>query len=258
MLYALSVVLFIDPAKIIPGSVTGIGVIVKTMTGFPIGLLSIIINVPLVIYGTIILGRKLLIYTGVTVVLSSVLIDVLAFLPPFTENILMASVFGGVIMGLSLGLILSAGGTTGGTTVIGRLVVRRKPNVPIGNILMIGDFIIIVVGSVLLRDWDLLLYSLVNLYVCVLVINKVIYGTGINSASIIFTGKGRELEERTGAVMDCRFLHGAGGMTVCISRKKDVGKLQNLITGLDRDASCASFDLDYSFGNLMAQLGHPK
>ena len=258
VLYALSVVLFIDPAKIIPGSVTGVGVIVKALTGFPIGVLSIIINVPLVIYGTMVMGRKLLIYTGLTVILSSVLIDVLAFLPAFTDDVLMASIFGGLVMGLSLGLILGAGGTTGGTTVVGRLVVRKRPNVPIGNILLIGDFIIIVVGSLLLRDWNLLLYSLINLYVCVVVINKVIYGFGINSASIVFTGKGHELEQRAGEVMDCRFLHGAGGMTVCISRKKDVSKLQNIIIGLDREASCASFDLDYSFGNLMTRIGRAK
>lgn len=258
VLYALSVVLFIDPAKIIPGSVTGVGVIVKALTGFPIGILSIIINVPLVIYGTIILGRKLLIYTGLTVLLSSVLIDVLAFLPPFTDDVLMASIFGGVVMGLSLGLILGAGGTTGGTTVVGRLVVRKRPNIPIGNILLVGDFIIIVVGSILLQDWDLLLYSLINLYICVVVINKVIYGFGISSASIIFTTKGQELEERAIEVIDCRFLHDSGGMTVCISRKKDVSKLQNIIIGLDREASCASFDLDYSFGNLMTQIGRAK
>ncbi len=258
VLYALSVVLFIDPVKIIPGSVTGVGVVVKALTGFPIGILSIIINVPLVIYGTVVLGRKLLIYTGLTVILSSVLIDALAFLPPFTDDILMASVFGGVVMGLSLGLILSAGGTTGGTTIVGRLVVRKRPTVPIGNILLIGDFVIIVVGAVLLRDWNLMLYSLINLYVCVVVINKVIYGTGLSSASIIFTAKGRELEARARAVMDCRFLHGSDGLAVCISRKKDVSKLQNLITGLDHGSSCASFDLDYSFGHLMTRIGRSK
>ena len=113
-LYALSVVLFIDPAKIIPGSVTGIGVVVKALTGFPIGILSIIINVPLVIWGTIVLGKRLLIYTGLTVLLSSSMIDMLAFLKPFTQDVFLASVFGGVVMGVGLGMILDAGGTTGG------------------------------------------------------------------------------------------------------------------------------------------------
>lgn len=258
VLYALSVVLFIDPAKIIPGSVTGIGVIVKAMTGFPIGILSIIINVPLVIYGTVILGRKLLVYTGLTVLLSSVLIDVLAFLPAFTDDVLMASIFGGVVMGVSLGWILEAGGTTGGTTVVGRLVVRKRPNMPIGNILLIGDFIIIVVGSLLLQDWDLLLYSLINLYVCVVVINKVMYGFGIKSASIFFTKKGKELEARASELMESRFVHAAEGMTMCISKKKDISTLQRLVTELDSESSCASLDLEYSFGNLVAENSRPK
>ena len=75
ILYALSVVWFIDPVHIIPGSITGIGVVLKAVLGFPIGQLNFIINVPLVIIGTIVLGKRLLIYTGLTVFLTSLLMD---------------------------------------------------------------------------------------------------------------------------------------------------------------------------------------
>lgn len=249
-LYALSVVLFIDPAKIIPGSVTGIGVVVKTLTGFPIGLLSIIINVPLVIWGTIVLGRRLLIYTGLTVLLSSAMIDMLAFLTPFTQDVFLASVFGGVVMGVGLGMILDAGGTTGGTTVAGRLVLNKYPHIPMGNILLVGDFIIITVGSLLLKDWDLLLYSIVDLYVCVVVINKVMYGFKISSLSVIMTKKGNEIGEKMRAFGGCRVLYNSENKIIVTSRKKDVSKIQNIAESSDKDAACAAFDADYSFGRV--------
>ena len=166
ILYALSVVWFIDPVHIIPGSITGIGVVIKAVLGFPIGQLNFIINVPLVIIGTIVLGKRLLIYTGLTVFLTSVLMDKLAFMQPFTNDVMLASIFGGVIMGVGLGLILDGGGTTGGTTLVGRLISKKYPHVPMGDILMVGDFIIIMAGSFVLQDWDLLLYSLIDLYVC--------------------------------------------------------------------------------------------
>lgn len=145
------------------------------------------------LWETITLGKRLLIYTGLTVVLSSVMIDTLAFLHPFSQDVLLCFIFGGVVMGVGLGLILDAGGTTGGTTVVGRLVLKKLPNIPMGNILLIGDFIIMVLGSLLLKDWDLMLYSIIDLYVCVIAINKVMYGFKIDSLSVIRTGKGTAL-----------------------------------------------------------------
>lgn len=109
LIYSLSVVLFIDPVHIIPGSVTGIGVVIKALTGFPIGMLNMIVNIPLVIWAAIILEKRILIYTGLTVLLNSLMMDGLAFLPPFTNNLLLASIFGGVVMGAGLGMILDAG-----------------------------------------------------------------------------------------------------------------------------------------------------
>lgn len=261
VLYALSVVMFLDPANIIPGSVTGIGIVVKAITGFPIGILSIIINVPLVIIGTIIIGKKLLIYTGITVLLSSVLIDAFAFINPFTEDMLLASIFGGVVMGIGLGLILDAGGTTGGTTVVGRLVLRKFPHIPMGNILLIGDFIIITVGSVLLRNWDLLLYSIIDLYICVVVINKVMYGFSINSLSIIVTDKRDEIEKNIKSAINCKIIkndndtndNGTNGTLMCICRKQDISKLQHAAEKTDEKALCTSLDIDYSFGKFEAE-----
>lgn len=103
LIYSLSVVLFIDPVQIIPGSVTGIGVVVKALTGFPIGALNLIINIPLVIIGTMVLGKKLLVYTGLTVLLTSAFMDLFAFMEPFTQDVLLASIFGGILMGVEIG-----------------------------------------------------------------------------------------------------------------------------------------------------------
>lgn len=254
VIYALSVVLFIDPVQIIPGSVTGIGVVVKTLTGFPIGMLSIIINVPLVIWGTIKLGKKLLIYTGLTVLLSSVLIDAFAFMEPFTTDVLLASIFGGVVMGVGLGLILDGGGTTGGTTVVGRLALLRWPNIPMGNILLIGDFIIILVGSLLLKDWDLMLYSVLDLYVCVIFINKVMYGFKTKTVSVIQSDKIGALLEKIKAQTACTVLSAGTDKAVVVNRKSDLGKVQLITEAEDSQAACVSMDADLDFGSVFKNI----
>lgn len=247
ILYALSVVLFIDPVSVIPGSVTGIAVVVKAVTGFPIGVFSILVNVPLIIFGTIKLGKRLLIYTGLTIFLTSVLTDAFAFLPAFSQDILLDSIFGGIVMGIGLGLIMDGGGTTGGTTLVGRLVSQKRPHIPMGNILLVGDFIIITVGSLVLQNWDLLLYSLIDLYVCVVALNYTMYGFKTRALSIITTEKQTEVADHICGNPSWKILSSGVGTLTVVSKKSDVSKIQREIKGIDIQASCESMDVDYSF-----------
>lgn len=252
VLYALSVVWFLDPAKIIPGSVTGIAVVTKALFDIPIGILNLLINAPLVLIAVFFLGKKLLVYTALTVLLTSVLMDWWAALPPVTNDMLLASVFGGVLMGIGLGLILKGGATTGGTTVVGRLVVRKYPNLPIGTILLIGDFIIITVGSVLLKDWDLFLYSVLDLYICVIAIDKVMYGFDVKAAAVFYTSDPTTLEKTIKQSISCRTeLLAEGTGLVCYCKKSYISKAQRAAQAADPDVLCACVDLDYSFGNIL-------
>lgn len=252
-LYSLSVVLFLDPMRIIPGSITGIGVVVKAVTGFPIGRLNVIINIPLVIIGTVVLGKRLLIYTGMTVFLTSVIMDGLSFLRPFTTDLLLASVFGGVIMGIGLGLILDGGGTTGGTTIVGRVFYKFHPSIPLGEILMAGDFVIIVCGSVVLRDWDLMLYSLLDLYVCTVFLDLTFYGFKKQSLSFLVTLKGEEIidaldETGLGRIVEKKHDH-----LIIASKKSAVSKIERIVLRIDPEASCSSVDADYTYGKRLKQ-----
>lgn len=251
LLYSLSVVWFIDPAQIIPGSVTGIAVVTKALFGIPIGVLNLVVNIPLVLIGVFYLGKKLLVYTALTVFLNSVLIDQMAkVLQPMTQDIFLASVMGGVMMGIGLGMILKAGATTGGTTVVGRLVVRKYPNLPISNILLIGDFIIITVGSILLKNWDLFLYSVVDLYICVLAIDKV-YEVDRRSAAVIYSKRREEIATTLEEKLPCKVIvEPCSTQITCYCRKALINKVQRIVQAADPEAICAMVDLDYSFGSI--------
>lgn len=251
ILYSLSVVWFIDPAQIIPGSVTGVAVVTKALFGIPIGVLNLVVNVPLVLIGVFYLGKKLLVYTALTVFLNSFLMDQLAvILRPMTEDMFLASVVGGVMMGIGLGMILRVGATTGGTTVIGRLVVRKYPNLPISNILLVGDFIIITVGSILLQNWDLFLYSVVDLYVCVVAIDKV-YAIDKQSAAVIYSERKEEIAENLRRTLPCRTMICVDSESlVCYCKKTQINQVRKCVQEIAPDAACASVDLAYSFGSI--------
>ena len=249
VLYALSVVWFLDPAHIIPGSVTGIAVVAKALFGIRIGVLNLVINVPLMLVAIFFLGKKLLVYTALTVFLNSLLMDWWAVLPPLTDDMLLASIFGGVLMGIGLGMILKGGASTGGTTVVARLVGLRYPNMPIGTILLVGDFIIITMGSFLLKDWDLFLYSVLDLYVCIVVIDKVVYGFDTKVAAVVYTQTTQEVQSSLKASLPCRTMALSGGSgLVCYCKRSHVSKLQRAVEKADPSAECKVTLLDYSFG----------
>ena len=150
ILYTLSAIL-INPVNIVPGSVLGVSVVAHNLLGVPIGVVNLICNAPIMI-----------------IVCTSILIDWwLPFFPAIlSQHGLLLSVLGGVLMGIGAGLLMRAGGTMGGTTAIGRILQKKHPAMNMGNALFIMDTTVILAGSILLKSFTGLLYSVVYTLVC--------------------------------------------------------------------------------------------
>lgn len=167
----------IRPVSIIPGSVLGISVITHYLLGVPIGGVNLLINFPLLILGLSLLGRKRLVYTVIALISTSVLID----LWPFTESVpwihsaVTATLSGGFTMGIGAGLLLRAGATMGGTSMLGRMIQIRHPHVAIGCSMLIMDSLIISCGAFLLNDRPSFFYSMLYTAVCMATIDVIQY-----------------------------------------------------------------------------------
>lgn len=159
----------------IPGNLMGIAAVCNVLFGWPAGVVNLVLSVPTLILGTVILGRRMLIYTVAAMTGLSVMTDLFALLFPYDGGggYLMLTVVSGVIMGVGCGLILYAGGTTGGTTILGRLLNRRFPGISLGNLLILMDGIILAGGAVALRNVASLCYSILFEVVCCKVIDLV-------------------------------------------------------------------------------------
>jgi uncharacterized membrane-anchored protein YitT (DUF2179 family) len=177
VIYAWSMVI-INPVTIIPGSTLGIAVISSFLWDFPIGLVNLLINIPVMALGAFLLGKKLLAYTIITLVGTSVLMDL--WTPPAGEawlkNPIAISLWGGLTMGIGAGLILRAGATMGGTSVAGRLLQIKIPGLRIGDAMLFMDAFIIGGGALLVQDGMALIYSLLYTGVCMATINYILYG----------------------------------------------------------------------------------
>lgn len=174
--YACSMVM-IDKVSTIPGSVIGISAICNALLGTPIGVVNLLLNVPLMIIATFFLGRKMLLYTIEALIGTSCLIDwwVPIFAPGISGNPFMLTVLGGLLMGIGSGMILLTGATLAGTTVVGRLLILKFPEMKLGNVLIVLDGIILCSGALLMHDAMALFYSAVYTVICMKVIDFILY-----------------------------------------------------------------------------------
>lgn len=188
-LIAVAFVLFITPYQIVPGGVYGAGVVLNYL--FPaleVGTYGLMLDIPLLLTAFLVFGGKFGIKTIVAAILCPVIMDSLTYLiadkDPTTmlggsinlsSDILLAALFGGVIMGVGLGLILKSRATSGGTDIVS-MIVSRYAHIPISRAMLIVDSLVVLFGLVVFQDWLVPLYSLVTIFVCTKVIDFVIEG----------------------------------------------------------------------------------
>lgn len=179
---SLGVSLFLDPYHIVPGGVTGIAMVVNTVTGNVIGTgwIIIIINVPLFIVGIIFIGKLFMLTTLFSTALMSGLIELWTWtvLPhvPMLESVVLATVVGGVMFGGGIGLIFRAGSSTGGTDIIVKLLRRKFRTMKTGKISLCVDMIIISCSAFAYTDFELVLYAILSVFMYTTAFDFVLYG----------------------------------------------------------------------------------
>ena len=150
--YAVAIGMFSAPNDIAPGGITGIATLLNYISihwnfpfEIPIGVATIVMNVPLMIAAWRVLGRGLAIRTVWGIALSSIFVDMIDKIPgfqPYTGNPILVCIFGGVVLGLAVGLIMRRGGTTGGSEIISRLLEKKYPHMSVGSLIMVVDAVV--------------------------------------------------------------------------------------------------------------------
>lgn len=197
LLAAVNVHLFLAPSNIAPGGVTGIAIIVNELTGWPIGLTMLVLNVPLIALGFRHLGRfRFLVSTLYTVLLYNLGVDLIAHWFPttaLTDDVLLNALYGGVVGGLATGLIYRGGGTSAGTGILGR-VLQMRTGIPISQIYLVTDGAVVLVAG-LVFGWEAGLYALIALFVWGLAADFVLEGPSVVRMAFIVTDRPQEVAD---------------------------------------------------------------
>lgn len=187
ILYAVSVSMFTAPNNIVPGGVTGLSTMINYLFGFPIGIMTIIINIPLFIWGAAENGKSFLGKTVLATVVAAVCIDTVGLVvPQYSGNTLLAALFGGIINGVGLALIFYGGGTTGGTDIIAKNINNHKPYLSIGKIIIIADIVVILGAMIVYGNIENGLYATITIFACSKVIDVLAYGFARDNGQLIY------------------------------------------------------------------------
>jgi len=208
LILAAGFVFFISPYRIVPGGVYGISIVIHYVTrgllswapdGFPIGLMGLILNIPLTIIGIRILGPRFGVKTVVGFILSSVFMDGITYFwgekPLVAGDALLSSIFGGVLIGIGLGLIFKSKATSGGSDIIA-MIIAKYTNIPLGQLLIYVDSVIVLLGLVVFADWKIPLYSWIVIFVTGKTIDIVLQGISVDKTLFIISDKFEEIRDR--------------------------------------------------------------
>ena len=250
--YGIAVSMFTAPNDIAPGGVTGIATVINYISrqtlpvGLPIGMLTLVMNLPLLAAAWLRFGSRMAGRTLLCILFSSVWTDVLgSVLPPFRGEMILTCIFGGALMGLGIGLILSRGGTTGGTEIVARLLERRWPHIPIGRLMLMVDGLIIALSALVYRQLESPLYAVVLVFISSQVTDWLVYGGRRGKMAMILSKKQPLLVERIVHELDrgATLLRAVGAYTgkeqnmiLCAVSREEIYPLKRLVFKEDPEA----------------------
>ena len=264
--FALGFDLFLAPNDLNPGGISGLAMVAVELLGFgSVGTLSILINLPLFILGGLKIGRKFFVGSLLGMLLSSVLIDALTVIPfPVTEP-LIGALYGGVVCGLGLGVVFISGTSTGGSDILVRLLKLRYRNVPIGQISMSFDAIVVVLTGLVFQDVAKALYTGVAVFVTGQVIDAVVYRFDYSKVALIISREYSEIARQIGLKLDrgATFLHGEGSysgtptkVVLAAVKKQQVAELKELVTRIDPNAFIVVQEAHQVLGEGFSRYSH--
>jgi uncharacterized membrane-anchored protein YitT (DUF2179 family) len=243
IIYAAGLEIFLVPNNIIDGGVVGIAIMASHLTGLPLGVFLIIINIPFVYLGYKQIGKTFTLSTLFAILSLSYWTNIFLPIPGLTNDLFLASVFGGIILGIGVGLIVRYGGSLDGTEIVAILMDKRS-SFSVGEIIMVINLFILSAAG-LVFGWDRAMYSLVTYFIASKVIDITIEGLNESKAVFIVSDYSASVADALMARLGrgVTVLHGEGGYSgdekhilyVVITRL-EIAKIKVLVEEIDEKA----------------------
>jgi len=243
---AAGVVFFLYPAKIITGGTPGLALLAYYLTDISIGKAMLMINIPLLLIGKKYLKTGFVLRTVYSMIVTSVVVDLLLYYVEFPklESLLLATLYGGVSIGIGVGLVLKANASAGGTTIIARIIASKTRLKP-GAVIMSLDALIIISVGIIFKNFEGVLWSIIAIYTSAILINKIVTG-GVSEKLVNIVSE--HTDEICAAIMadlkrDGTILEGQNlsrkhnkSIIFVVVNVRSITQLRELVLNIDKDA----------------------
>ncbi len=246
-LQAIGLHCFIDSIDIAPGGATGLAILLNRFTHLPLGTLTMMINIPLLIASWIWLGKERTLKTFKTVAILTVILDfiVTPYIPVYQGDKLVSCIFGAVMVGASLAVVFMRGSTTGGGDIMAKLLQKFRPHMQTSTAVMLTDLVIIGASMLVFRNIESGLYGMINMVLGSYVIDTILYGTNKSTMVTVMSAHNEEIAK---ALMDelergVTFYKSRGAYSgregealICVVDRKQFYKAKKMIYTIDKSA----------------------
>jgi len=264
LIMAIAINIFLEPNTIAPGGVTGLGIVLQKLTnGFiTVWATNLVVNIPLFIAGVMILGKS---FGAKTLYGTLILSFFIAIIPDIgaTQDLLLSAVFGGVILGIGLGIVFKSGGTTGGTDLAGAIMNKFFPGLSTATHMMIIDLIVVASSGILNKRLDTALYSVIALYIIVRVTDIILEGFGYEKAFFIVSNEPEKIGRTILEELDrgVTILKGKGfysgldkDVLLCVVDRAQMIKVKEIISSIDKRAFIMITDMHEVLGEGFKEI----
>jgi len=236
---------FLTPNKIVGGGVSGISTILFHTLGIQPGISFFVINALFLIIGLAILGKEFILKTLIGTAFLSVFTQIFSCVPIYTENFILATLFGGALYGFGIGMSFAAGFSTGGTDIIGRIIQSKFSTVPIGKLLLFVDGIIIAISFFAFKNIELILFGVLTLFVSSYSIDLIISKLNVSKIAFVITDNGEEISKtlvstspRGVTLIDVKGVYSSSEkkMLFCALKESETEQFQKKILSIDESA----------------------
>jgi len=254
LILATGFVFFITPYKIVPGGVYGISIVLHYLFGTPVGIMALAFDIPLTLLGIKILGPRFGFKTVLGFSLTAVFNDTLTYFwgyePLVKGDALLSSIFGGVLLGIGIGLIFRSKATSGGTDIVA-MIINKTTKISLGLLMIYVDSLIVLFGLIVFQDWKIPLYSWIVIFITGKVIDIVLEGVSYEKSLFIISDKHEEIREkiiknlnRGGTYIDGKGMYNMADRRIIFTvvSRRELALLEEYIHNIDPDAFLTVLD----------------
>lgn len=268
VIFSIGIQWFCYPARLLSGGITGISMMINYLTDLPLGIMIFALNIPLFIMAFKKYGWKFMATSLLGTLVSSVAIDLLSLVElNITNEPFLASVYGGIISGLGLGIVYTTGATSGGIDIVAKFVREKFPYANFGTVILALDAVIIAAYAVIFNEYEKAMYTAISIYISTRVIDLVLYGSSQSKLCHIISEYSDEIQS---AIVEelhrgVTLLSGKGAYSgqekqilLCVVKRQQIVEIKKIVKNIDKRAFVIVTDTRDVFGEGFGDISIDK